>query len=104
MKKILGLLCIFAALTGSASAAHDWNTNISYTTASGTGNLGDYIERFSWTGFGVSIQYRMDDFNYVGVTSGWQRFDALYRDRTQQLPQGAVFGTQLRIVSLVPFR
>jgi hypothetical protein len=46
----------------------------------------------------------MDDFNYVSVTSGWQRIDALYRDRIQQLPQRAAFGTQLRSVSLVPFR
>jgi len=46
--------------------------------------------------------YHLDDFNSIGVTSGWQRFDALYRDRVQQIPSGAVSGSQLRLVSAVP--
>jgi len=102
MKRLTIILALVVLSTPALYGAREWSLNLSYATAAPTGNLGNYIDRYSWVGFSTNLAYHFDDHNYVGIHTGWQRFDALYRNVTQEIPTGAVYGSQLRIVSAVP--
>jgi hypothetical protein len=102
MKKISLMTVISLALLATSMQGRDWGVTFTYNTASPAGNTAEYIGRYSWVGFGGDLTYHLDDFNEVGLTSGWQRFDVFYRDRLAVFPSGAVFGSQVRTVSAVP--
>ena len=101
MKK-LTVLVVVSILAASSVVARDWSVTFTYNTAAPTGNLYDIVGRYSWVGFGGDLSYHLDDHNEIGVTSGWQRFDVFYKDQLAVFDQGAIYGSQVRIVSSVP--
>lgn len=101
MNKLLFALVVFVSVS-SGMTARDWNFTFTYNMAVPTGNTAEYIDRFSWVGFGGDINYSLDDHNEVGITSGWQRFDVFHRDALAVFDNGSVYGSQVRAVSSVP--
>ncbi len=101
MKRILVLLALIICAVPSY-AARDWDFTANWAMGVPTGNLGRYIHEYGWAGFGVELQYQLDDRNEFGISTGWQRWEAFYRDELTQFPQGALFGSQIRRVASVP--
>ena len=101
-KALLVVVVLSMGLADLTAREGDWSVTFSYNMATPTGRTGEFIDRYSWSGFGGDIAYWFDDHNTVGVTSGWQRFDAFYRDLLVNIDGGAVFGSQVRYVTSVP--
>lgn len=101
MKRIIVLLALVISAAPSY-ATRDWDFTATWNMGVPTGNLGDYIDQYGWAGLGGELQYSLDDHNKVGLASGWQRWEAFYRDRLSEFPQGALFGSQVRRVAAVP--
>ena len=98
---VVALLVLSTPDTATA-ARNEWGVTFSYNTASPVGRTGEYVDRFSWAGFGGHITYNIDDHNRLGLASGFQRFDVFYRDRLAVFSEGAVYGSQVRAVVAVP--
>ncbi len=101
MKRTIVLLALIICVVPSY-AARDWDFTATWNMGVPTGELGRYIEEYGWAGFGGELQYHLDDHNKIGVASGWQRWEAFYRDELTEFPQGALFGSQVRRVASVP--
>lgn len=99
---LLVVVVLSMGLIDLSAREGDWSVTFSYNMATPTGRTGEYINRYSWSGFGGDIAYWFDDHNTVGLTTGWQRFDAFYRDALATFDGGAVFGSQVRYVTSVP--
>lgn len=96
------VLFVLSTPDTATAARNKWGVTFSWNTAGPTGRTGEYVDRYSFTGFGGEITYNLDEHNYLGLISGWQRFDVFYRDRLAVFDQGAVFGSQVRAVAAVP--
>lgn len=101
MKRFIVLLALVIS-TVPSYAVRDWEFTATWNMGVPTGNLGRYIDEYGWAGIGGELQYNLDDRNKLGLASGWQRFEAFYRDELTQFPQGALFGSQVRRVASVP--
>lgn len=101
MKRIIVLLALVISAAPSY-ATRDWDFTATWNMGVPTGNLGDYIDQYGWAGLGGELQYSLDDHNKIGLASGWQRWEAFYRDELTEFPQGALFGSQVRRVAAVP--
>jgi hypothetical protein len=100
----LTALCILTLGTITATAQRGgWAATFTYATAAPTGHLGDYTPGYSWAGAGAEIGYTLDDYNEVGINSGFQSFSELFRNELYTLKNGsAIYGTQVRYVTAVP--
>jgi outer membrane protein W len=74
---------------------------ITYSTALGLGETGDYIGRFSWRGFTIDGKYFIDDNITLGWTTGWQ---TLYEPVSGTFTDGTrtMTGTQYRYLNILP--
>ncbi len=102
MKLLVTLALVFLVGMNAVRAADQWDILFSYNTGMPSGNLNEYIDAYSWVGFGGELSYHLDDFNTVGLHSGWQRFDVFHRDASIDISNGTIFGSQVRTVSAVP--
>ena len=104
--RIFSALMLVALLglgsTDTQAREGEWSVIFSYNMATPSGRTADYVDRYSWSGFGGEVLYGLDDHNSVGFTSGWQRFDAFLRDAQATFSGGAVYGSQVRYVTSVP--
>lgn len=101
-KALLVVVVLSMGLADLSAREGDWSVTFSYNMATPTGRTAEYVDRYSWSGFGGEASYWFDDHNTVGLTSGWQRFNAFYRDALANFDGGAVYGSQVRYVTAVP--
>jgi hypothetical protein len=88
---------------GSTAQHGGWAAMFTYATAAATGHLAEYTPGFSWAGANAEIGYAFDDYNEIGVGSGFQSFSELFRNELYTLENGsAIYGTQVRYVTAVP--
>lgn len=101
--KLFSLVVLLAlALVVPTYAGDQWDILFSYNTGMPSGNLNDFVDRYSWSGFGGELSHHLDADNTVGLLSGWQQFGGLYRNESIDIPSGTVFGSQVRNVTAVP--
>ncbi len=97
MKKLLIVFLTFITFQGFSQSMH----GVSYSTALGVGETGDYIGRFSWRGFAIDGKYFINDNMTLGWTTGWQTLyepvSGSFTDGTQTLT-----GTQYRYLNVFP--
>ena len=64
--------------------------------------MGEYIDKTSFRGFGLTIaKYVQPDLS-IGGSFSWNIFDELIRGRTETIENGAVTGTQVRYINSLP--
>ena len=93
-------IIIFAMLTVSVSA-QNFLSVLSYSTGLGVGKTGDFIDDFSWRGFSIEGRTFTQRNLSFGIMFGWNYFDQR-TDETVQLEDGAVTGTQIRYLDIIP--
>lgn len=104
-RSCLIVLCT-AWYTSAESPLHanndQWGLTLGYHMAIPVSATHDFVDRFSWQGFGGEVTYLATDANHIGFAAGWQRFDGLYRNALSEFSGGAVYGTQVRSVTAIP--
>ncbi len=93
-------LIVFMALTINLSA-QSFLSVLSYSTALPVGNTGDFVNDFTWRGFSIEGRSFTQRNLSFGIMFGWNYFDQR-TDETIQLSDGAVSGTQIRYLDVIP--
>jgi hypothetical protein len=108
MKNIYKIIILIAIVGLSFNTATAQNTfaGISYNMGYTLGNTNDYVDDYSWRGFGFELRSFIESDISVGMSFGWSVFDEKV-DKSNpknviQLDNGAVSGTQIRYVNTFP--
>jgi outer membrane protein W len=100
--KTLNILVLTLLLGSTALAQRGLFTGITWSMGFPTANTGEYIDKTSFRGVGLTItKYVEPDFS-IGATFSWNVFDELIRGQTETLESGAVTGTQVRYINAFP--
>ena len=101
MKKLFVLLAIFATIS-PVLAQYGGMAGFTYNTSQTMGETKEWIQDFSWRGFSVQYNYFGSDRTSLGVEMGWNVFGERVSG-VAVLSNGAISGTQIREISVVPF-
>jgi hypothetical protein len=82
-------------------SAQNFLNIISYSTALPVGHTSDFIDDFSWRGFSIEGRSFTQRNLSFGIMFGWNYFDQR-TDETVQIPDGAVTGTQIHYLDVIP--
>lgn len=97
MRKLLILFLTLITMQAFSQSMH----GVTYSTALGVGETGDFIGRLSWRGFTIDGKYFINDNITLGWTTGWQTLyepvSGSFTDGTQTLT-----GTQYRYLNMLP--
>ncbi len=99
MKHKLTLLAIVFFAT--ALSAQSFLSVLSYSTALPAGNTADFVDDFSWRGFAIEGRSFTKRNLSFGIMFGWNYFDQRTSE-TVQVTNGAVTGTQIRYLDVIP--
>ncbi len=100
--KTLQMLILMLVVSATAMAQRGLYTGITWNMGFPTANTGEYIDKTSFRGFGITIaKYVQPDLS-IGGSVSWNVFDQLLRGRTEVLESGAVTGTQVRYINALP--
>jgi len=97
MKKLPLIFFILFSINAFSQSMH----GVTYSTALGIGETGDYISRLSWRGFTIDGKYFINDNMTLGWTTGWQ---TLYEPVSGSFTDGTrtMTGTQYRYLNILP--
>ena len=101
MKKILFI--IVSLLLVMNVFGQEMMSGLSYNMGMTTGDTRDFVQDYSWRGFGFEVRsFRGDNFS-VGGSFSWNIFDEKTGELIQlQKARGAVSGTQIRYINSFP--
>jgi outer membrane protein W len=100
--KTLQLLVMTLTLSAAALAQSGVYTGFTWNMGFPGSTMGEYIDKTSFRGFGLTIaKYVQPDLS-IGGSISWNIFDELLRGRTETIENGAVTGTQVRYINSLP--
>lgn len=103
-KKQLLLLLGFLALlqmSATARAREDW-VLLTYDVSFPVGDTGDFIDAVGWRGFGLEGRSFITDQINGGFVLGWHNLYQKSEDKTAQIDNVTISGTQARFIDFVP--
>lgn len=105
MKKIFTLISLTTLLiAGRPAFAQDREGifNMYYSMGLGTGDLGDFISKYSWRGFGMEYKTDVLDKVSMGFGAEWNVFYEAMDYDTYEKDNVAVSGKQYRYANMFP--
>ena len=98
--KLAKLMIVSLALISTAES-QDIFTGISWDIGFPVGTTSDFVTKTSYAGFSFEGKRFIDPDATVGLSIGWNHF-SLLTTQTVQIQNGAISGTQVRYLNVVP--
>ena len=101
---LLLTFCCFIPLSNVFAQAGHWYGAATYQVSFPIGDTKDFIDKTSWTGFGLDFRYTVQKNISVGFVTGWNSFYEQVQGTTQleTNPPGAITALTNRYTNFVP--
>jgi hypothetical protein len=97
---IIGTILLLSAVHISAQK---YFASVMWSVATPTGAFRSFVDETSASGFGIDVQWWVQDHLSIGFLGGYNMWSDVYRDRTHQFRSGAydaaINGTQVHTVN-----
>jgi hypothetical protein len=78
--------------------------SLSYQMGETLGDLSDFIDETSWSGFRLDFRWRVRENLSAGIVTDWSRYDQEFSMLTVEVPNGAVSGPLFRYLDTFAIR